>query len=312
VALILTILVVGLIVTLTLQFNRSMRSNLYDAANLKNGIVLACIVKSGFNYACAVLAEDDPTVDSNLEDWADSELLSANSAAMFETGRFEIRIIDHSGKISINSLVDETGQYDPIQKDLLTRFLSLEEFGLDSEEISNLIDAVKDWIDTDDEATNFGAENSYYRTLDAPYDCKNGPLDSLEELLLVKGVGREIYFGTKEKPGISDYLSVFATGEININTADPLVLRALSSQMDPETVAAMVEYREDAENDLKDTQWYKNVPGMGDIDLGDLAKTASRNFEIEVAGLRDGMTKRVNGAVQRNDGALRVLSWKME
>ena len=311
-ALILTILIVSLIVTVTLQFNTAMRSDLYEAVNLRDGIELACIARSGFNYACAALSGDDPGVDSRLDDWADSELLSSNASSMFEEGRLKIRIIDHSGKISINSLVDQSGNYDPKQKDLLTRFLSLEEFDLDAETVGNLIDAIKDWIDPDNEVTRFGAENSYYQTLDTPYGCKNGLLDSLRELLLVKGISEEIFVGTKEKPGISDYLTIYTTGEININTAEPLVLRALSNQLDQELAAAMVAYREDEDNDLKDAKWYKNVPGMSDINLGDLARTASTHFEIEAEGLKDTMTKRVKGAVERRDDVLRVLSWKME
>jgi len=312
VALILTIMVVSLIVTLTLEFNTAMRSEVYEAANLKDGMVLSCITRSGFEYACAVLSEDDPTVDSQIEDWADAGLLSSNSSSMFEDGRFEIRIMEHSGKISINRLVDAAGNFDPRQKDLLTRFLSLEEFGLDSEEVNNLVDAVKDWIDPDDETTNFGAENSYYRTLESPYDCKNGPLDSLEELLLVKGFRREIYYGTIERPGISDYLTIHGTAGININTADPVVLRALSAQMDQELAEEMAAYREDEGNDLRDNRWYRNVPGMSDMDLGSLARTTSTHFEIEVQGLKDTMKRRLRGAVERKDGKLRVLSWKME
>jgi hypothetical protein len=51
---------------------------------------------------------------------------------------------------------------------------------------------------------------------------------------------------------------------------------------------------------------------MSDINLGDLARTASTHFEIEAEGIKDTMTKRVKGAVERKDGVLRVLSWKME
>lgn len=312
VALILTIMVVSLIVTLTLEFNAAMRAELYEAANLKDGMVLSCITRSGFNYACAVLSEDDPTVDSQLEDWANAELLASNSASMFDDGRFEVRITDLSGKISINELVDAAGNFDPAQKDLLTRFLSMEEFGLDTEEVGNLVDAIKDWIDADDEATNFGAENSYYRTLERPYDCKNGPLDSLDELLLVRGFRGEIYYGTMENAGVSEYLTIHGTGAININTADPLVLRSLSGQMDPELAAEMAAYRTDEDNDLKDPRWYRNVPGMSDIDLGGLVKTGSTHFDIEVQGLKDAMQKRVEGAVERKGTEIRILSWKVE
>ena len=261
-ALILTILIISLIVAITLQFNTSMRSDMYDAASMKEGIELTCIAKSGFSYACAVLSQDDPAVDSLHEDWADQKLLSSNSATMFENGRFEVRIIDYSGKIPINSLV-EGEKYEA----LLTRFLSLEVFGLGSEDVGNLVDAIKDWVDPDDEVTKFGAENGYYQALDRPYSCKNAPLDSVEELLFVKGITKELFYGTREKPGISGYLTVYGNGRININTADPLVLRSLSDQIDQEMVEEMVAYREDEKNDLNDPAWYKNVPGMSHVSM---------------------------------------------
>jgi len=306
-ALILTILIISLIVAITLQFNTSMRSDMYDAASMKEGIELACIAKSGFNYACAVLSEDDPAVDSLHEDWADQKLLSSNSATMFEDGRFEVRIIDYSGKIPVNSIV-EGEKYEA----LLTRFLSLEVFGLGSEDVGNLVDAIKDWVDPDDEITKFGAENGYYQALDRPYSCKNAPLDSVEELLFVKGITKELFYGTREKPGISGYLTVYGNGRININTADPLVLRSLSDQIDQEMVEEMVAYREDEKNDLNDPAWYKNVPGMSHVSMNDLQTTSSTCFKIESEGHKETMSKRVTGTVERKEGTVKVLAWKIE
>ena len=306
-ALILTILIISLIVAMTLQFNTSMRADMVDAASLKEGIELACIAKSGFNYACAVLSEDDPAVDSFHEDWADQELLSSNSATMFGNGRFEVRIIDHSGKIPINRIV-EGGKFES----LLTRFLSLEEFGLGSEDVGNLVDAIKDWIDPDDEITKFGAENGYYQSLDRPYACRNAPLDSVEELLFVKGMTKELYYGTREKPGISGYLTVCGNGKININTADPLVLRSLSDQIDQEMVEDMLVYREDEKNDLSDPTWYKNVPGMSHVSMNDLQTTSSTCFKIESVGHKENMRKRVTGTVERKEANVKVLAWKIE
>jgi general secretion pathway protein K len=306
-ALILTILIISLIVAITLQFNTSMRSDMYDAASMKEGIELTCIAKSGFSYACAVLSQDDPAVDSLHEDWADQKLLSSNSATMFENGRFEVRIIDYSGKIPINSLV-EGEKYEA----LLTRFLSLEVFGLGSEDVGNLVDAIKDWVDPDDEVTKFGAENGYYQALDRPYSCKNAPLDSVEELLFVKGITKELFYGTREKPGISGYLTVYGNGRININTADPLVLRSLSDQIDQEMVEEMVAYREDEKNDLNDPAWYKNVPGMSHVSMNDLQTTSSTCFKIESEGHKETMRKRVTGTVERKEGTVKVLAWKIE
>lgn len=58
-----------------------------------------------------------------------------------------------------------------------------------------IADAILDWIDEDDEARPYGAEREYYSTLPTPYEPANGPLQSVEELLLVRGVTPELLFG---------------------------------------------------------------------------------------------------------------------
>ncbi|NNG07225.1 MAG: type II secretion system minor pseudopilin GspK [Desulfobacteraceae bacterium] len=318
-ALLLTVLIISLIVTLTLQFNTSMRSELYAAANMRDNTRLSAIAKSAFHYALAVLLEDasETTFDSLREAWADPVTLSANSDAMFEEGRFEVQIIDHSGRIQINKLVQlegkEKGKYNKGQKDLLRRFLGSEQFDLDPEEIDNLIDAIKDWIDPDNEATKFGAESSYYQTLQRPYSCKNAALEFLEELLLIRGITKELFYGTREKPGIANYLSTQGDGRININTADPMVLRSLSEHLDQEMVEEMIVYRENEKNDLSQRGWYKKVRGMSsEVSIDGLITTSSTHFEIRSVGLKDTMSKGVRGLVERKEGALRILSWRVD
>ncbi len=55
--------------------------------------------------------------------------------------------------------------------------------------------ATVDWRDSDGELTPGGAESEYYLLLPEPYDCKNGPLETVEELLLVKLASTEVLFG---------------------------------------------------------------------------------------------------------------------
>jgi len=322
-AILLTLLIFTLLVTVTFQFNTSMTSELYAAANLRDNVRLGSIANSGFHYALAILFEDanaENEFDSLHEDWANSSALSANSSQMFEDGRFEVRIIDHSGRIQINQLIKAPDEmegeytYNMIQKDLLTRFLRSEEFDLDEETVDDLVDALKDWMDPDQEVTGFGAENSYYQTLDKPYACKNGPVDSLEELLLVRGISRELFYGTDERPGISAYLTTQGNdGKININTAHPLVLMALSEHLDQEMVEEMIAYREDEDNDLSSISWYKGVRGMSsEVSIDDLVSTSSHVFEIRSTGIMETMSKGVEGLVERKEGAIRIVSWKSE
>ncbi len=58
-----------------------------------------------------------------------------------------------------------------------------------------LIAALLDWRDEDDEPRPGGAENEYYNTLEPAYLTKNGPFETLEELLLVKGWTAAMLYG---------------------------------------------------------------------------------------------------------------------
>ena len=312
-ALLLTILVISLIVPFTLQFNASMRSELYGAANLKDGTQLDQIARSGFQIVLAALYEDsqETEYDTLHESWADP--LALASSSLFEDGRFEVRVKDHSGRINVNKLVDDSGKVSQKQRDLLERFLSAEEFELEREEVGDILDAITDWLDPDNEVTKFGAEDSYYQALETPYACKNGPMDFLDELLLVKGITPELYYGAEGKPAISNYLTTYGQGLININTAEPLVLRALSEHIDQETAAAMVSYRDNEDNDLSKPDWYKSVQGMSsEVNIGDLITTSSQVFEINSVGYKGAMSKSVTGLVERKPDVLEVLSWKVE
>lgn len=314
-ALILTILVISIIVALTLQFNTSMRSNLHAAVNLCDGIKIGCTARSGFNYALAVLFEDlsKGSVDSLRELWADSKTISESSTSFFDEDRFLVEIADHSGRIQINQLIDKDGKYNDTQKRILTRFLNFPEFDLEPEEVDNIVDAIKDWIDPDSETTRFGAENGYYQTLEKSYTCKNGPMEFMEELLFVKGITKELFYGSGEKPGIFRYLSHHGNGRININTADLLVLRAISDQIDQDLAKDMVACREDKDNDLSDPGWYKKVPGMSHVTIEPaLLTTSSEYFEITSEGLKGSMSKRIRGVVERKEGKLKILSWRVE
>ncbi|QDS89886.1 General secretion pathway protein K [Rosistilla ulvae] len=69
----------------------------------------------------------------------------------------------------------------------------------------DVADSILDWLDEDDEQRDFGAEYDYYNALPTPYGPKNGPLDSVEELLLVRGVTPELLFGADtNRNGIID------------------------------------------------------------------------------------------------------------
>jgi len=314
VALIIVILMISVIIAVTLHLNILSRSGIYEAANLGDGIRAAYVAKSGFYAGEALLREDKNSFDSLNEDWAGSEELSAGSAAFFDAGRFELNIKDESGRIQINNLIKEN-QYNADIKELLTRFLTLPEFDMDEQQACDIVDAVGDWIDEDNETTGFGAENIYYEGLEEPYACKNAPLDCVDELLMVKGITEDLYYGTGEKPGIAKYLTVYGEGRININTAPNLILKALSDGITGEMVSSMDEYRRDEENDLSRLNWYKEIAGMDGIDIKqNLISTKSDIFGITSTGYLNDISRSVSGTVKRNSdgGDVKIMSWKVD
>jgi type II secretion system (T2SS) protein K len=107
---------------------------------------------------------------------------------------------------------------------------------------SEITNAILDWIDPDDEVRKpGGAEAKYYESLDPPRTPKNGPLDSPEELLLVKGVDPDLFYGSPGRPGLRDFISVFnpsASIKLRHATADFLaVLFGLDHDEAEEVVA---------------------------------------------------------------------------
>ncbi|MDR2756402.1 MAG: general secretion pathway protein GspK [Planctomycetaceae bacterium] len=80
-----------------------------------------------------------------------------------------------------------------------------------------IADAILDWLDEDDEPREFGAENDYYAELDPPYYARNAIPDSLDELLLVKGMTPKLLYGIDwNRNNIVDY------GEPEESTLDEL------------------------------------------------------------------------------------------
>jgi general secretion pathway protein K len=325
VALILTILIVSLIVALTLQFNRTMRTHVASAGNIGHGLKALYVAKSGITFALAMLKDDDREVDSVLDDWADPEYLASITTAVLQElsggGHFELKIEDLSGKIPINQLADNEN----IAK-VFERFLNLEDFGLEDEKVDTIVDSVKDWVDNNDlNSDEFReSEDDHYMSLERPYHCKNGPLDALEELRLVRGMKLE-EMAPELFSSIVQHISVFGDEKININTADPLVLSSLHDDLTLDMAKDMAEYRLNSdEGMLTSSTWYYNE-GAGVPESIKLPKnivtTTTKHFKITSVGHFGNMTKRVEAIFERRDEEaleqedkedFRTLSWKID
>lgn len=120
------------------------------------------------------------------------------------------QVQNEGGRVSLNSASLEA----------LTALLKKSEVKTDfsPEEIAA---AIVDWRDADSEVTPSGAESDYYSALASPYPCKNAPFESIEELLLVRGVTWELF------TSLQPYMTIVGDGKVNLNTATVEVLAAL-------------------------------------------------------------------------------------
>lgn len=311
VAILVTIAVITLLITIALELNRKSRSVIASTAAIMDQYTLSHMTSSGLNAAIALLIKDklESETDSIQEDWADPDKIAFLLEDIpFEDGEIKLKISDELGKIQVNALVayPDRSEFSEIQKNFWDHFLRLIIFERElPEEIdpSCIINSVKDWLDFDDEITGLsGAESEYYHDSDTPYFCRNAPLSNLNQLAMIKGVSPEIFYNYNGMPGISEYMTVYGmtnpdstyAGKININTADAHVIAALLPDDSRHLSSDICEYRQEMSDlkflyDLSSNIWYKNVPGCENIEIdSNLITTSSDFFQIvSVAKLRE-------------------------
>lgn len=96
----------------------------------------------------------------------------------------------------------------------------------------DIADAIMDWLDADDEPREFGAEIEYYSGLAPAYATKNGPLETIEELLLVRGVTPELLFGAdRNRNGIIDADETIPEAFAGLSADDPVAYRGWSAYL---------------------------------------------------------------------------------
>jgi len=314
IALITVILILSILVAAALELNHASRADVYDAANIGDGVKLYYIAKSGFYGAAALLLNSQTEYDTLRDDWAHAEILSAQSKSFFPNGQFSVRIEDEQGKIPLQRLVHD-GAVDENIRGLLLRLLKLPEFKLEGNRPAEIVDSMIDWIDENSDITGQGAESSYYQSLPQPYAAKNAPLDCIEELLMIKGITQEIYSGTSEKPGLVQFVTIYGSGAVNINTAPKLVLRALDERISAELADRMDEYRRAKGNNLSSVDWYKKVTGMEAITIKPelITMVKSSHFKIYSIGIADKMERGITGVIQRprtSREPVSIVSWR--
>jgi len=277
------LLVIAVLTLAAYQYSTLMDAEYLAAQRMRKAAEARVLADAGVHYAVAMLADPDAltvTLNDNpfdnpkafqgvLVKEADSpratgkfSLMAPDYANVSQTGVVPMRfgVTDEASKLNVNALyaADSSGQ---VLHDALMK-------------LPNMTDdaawCIVDWVDPNDEPSAAGAESQYYSALTPPYQCKNAPLDTVEELLLIKGVTPALLYGTdrnrngKTDPGEDDGYGSFSAGwaayltvysrernvdsegakRININGNDLATLNAdLTAVLGEELTAFLLVYR---------------------------------------------------------------------
>lgn len=206
-------------------------------------------------------------------------------------GAFSYRITDEAARLSVNG----------VGPDRLDRLLAALE--VEGEQRDIIKDSLLDWRDANELHRVHGAESDFYSRLPVPYRARNGNLQDVSELLQIRGVTRELYVGVDGRPGLGELVTALGVSAVNLNTAGPLVLKALG--LSDAEIGDVVRTRVRAP--------YPAVPGRF---AGRGFTVGSSSFRIEAEGVVAGVARsRVVALVQRGGDPrarldVAIVSWR--
>ncbi len=245
-------------------------------------------------------------------------------------GSFSVRIVDAERKFNINVA----------NPDVLRQAMTL--IGVDAGLSPTIADSILDWIDRDNDEHLSGAESDYYMSLDPPYVAKNGWVDDMSELLLLKGIqdnpailwggspddyllpafqARDHYALKSQEQisypvGLNDLFTPLSNGRININTAPIGTLQLL---LDTNIASAVIAHRAglDGQDGTIDDIPFSNVgelinvgvPSLVAQQMGQFFGVQSSVFEVFVDCNIGGFRREYVAVIYRmNQRDIRVLS----
>ncbi|MBN1943103.1 MAG: general secretion pathway protein GspK [Phycisphaerae bacterium] len=213
------VILAGLIL---LGVRKAGRVNLATAFNELESVRAHWLARAGVEQAVAILDDDDTAVDDTLDFWYSDklsfqrvELLRGEFSVLAPPGpeasprRVRFGLSDHNGKLNLNTAGREE----------LKSLCDLADWQ---------VDALMDWRDGDSQVTPGGAEGAYYQGLPYPYEIRDGELQTVGELGLVKGMDSEVLDGEDANGnGVLDECEDDGMASLPPDDADGKLLRGM-------------------------------------------------------------------------------------
>jgi general secretion pathway protein K len=293
-ALIAVLLVLAFVGVIGAEFAYSMRLEATAARGYKEALIAAHLAEAGVEQAIREIANEFQYVGRGNDKDADTDpdcplaFYSRERLAIkrlphrnvpLGVGQFSYCITDEQARLNLNTT----------QPDRVGRLL--EALGLEKGDRDVIVDSLQDWRDANEEHRVNGAESEdTYLKRPVPYRSKNANIDSLAELIQIRGVTAKLLDGEDGRPGLAALTTVKGGGQVNINTVGKEVARALG--------LSTAEFTEIAQ--FRQVAPYTAVGRFSGRGL----VVTTRTFRIEAQGLIDGQVRaRLTAIVQKRTEA---------
>lgn len=222
-ALVLTLLIMAMITAMVVEFVYGVYTTNAGLYNWREAQKLSLAAKSGISLTTKIISENQNRYSYTYP--GSVEMPVENILKGF-SGKVVIRVVDENGKFNLNSLIWPNGTTNETAFDSFIRLLK--NLNLDE----NIAYRVADWIDRDLEP----------RRRDSEEGAKNDYLDSVDELLLVKGIDSQAY--DKLSPLVTVYgIEQVYNNLININAASRAVIMSLDDNITEALAERVINYR---------------------------------------------------------------------
>jgi len=222
-ALVLTLLILAMITAMVVEFVYGVYTTNAGLYNWREAQKLSLAAKSGISLTTKMISENQNRYSYTYP--GSIEMPVENILKGF-SGKVVIRVVDENGKFNLNSLIWPNGTTNEAAFNSFIRLLK--NLNLDED----IAYRVADWIDRDLEP----------RRRDGEEGAKNDYLDSVDELLLVKGIDSQAY--DKLSPLVTVYgIEQAYNNLININTASRAVIMSLDDNITEALAERVINYR---------------------------------------------------------------------
>jgi general secretion pathway protein K len=284
-ALVIVIWILTLLTLMAGSFAKSMRRESSISYAMTSSAKAQALAETGVTLAQFNLAQPDPQ-QHWLVDGTVYEIIGPES-------RMRIRVFSEAGKVDINSTSEQ--QLEAVLGSVLR----------DDWQRLEVLNAILDWRDADDDTRTHGAEMRQYKRAGLSYGPSNAAFQSLEELQQVLGMNEAIF------SAIQNFITVYSgQSEIDQQEAAPELLSIIAADLKQrnihdESLKKSVQAIDDSVNELDNNE--QSGTGIGENKTYTILVEAQVQHETSAA-LE--VVMRYLGQGQESLEPFAILDWK--